>query len=630
MARAEGDPGTFTSLVSSGRRIPAVSALLILLTGGLLAGPPGARAQTIYPNLLAGRASTLIDGTAEEWAAHELSDGQLIDPVLGATAESYGQGMTGQAMVEVGASSPQRQALVEEGLQAELTEVSDPDGGGFELLSLSEDFSWDQQHLSGDPSWQAAEPQIAAFLSTHGELVSDAGVCYTTSNCYDNLKLVAAVADLSLLHTGLTGSDPSALLARPQPLLSEALSKLAAAAGNTGRDATHSGAVAFTGAGILSDPSQNPLAYHSLSTLMLGHAVLALGAGAPRLLTAAFTRTARALIGLMAPDGDVAYIGRGQGQVWTVAATVDALSLAASMTGNTTWRGRFLAGAQLALRRLETLYPRSGWGLPVVPRLARVTGAVNYLGIDSYANSVEYNGLTLWALRDAVATLSRISPTPSQPLPSQTQGTFLDPSHTRFSTVTHGRLWFAVHATDSNLSDARYGFGLVSAELYNGSQWAPVLPVRPLTSQPQVGGIVIHLRGLTRYPIGESLTSTSSGLIHIDGRWSPAAGLKSPRASWLFAPTPTGHGVLMSFTAPPGASFQFQVWFQDGSLVLIRHNGLHVREPDGVSQTYTLSAPVTVHSSPIAHSAYLEDLSSAIITLPASSHRRTITYTTLL
>jgi hypothetical protein len=105
--------------------------------------------------------------------------------------------------------------------------------------------------------------------------------------------------------------------------------------------------------------------------------------------------------------------------------------------------------------RLEEVYPPRGWGLPLVPRLADPQGPVNYLGIDGYANAVEYNGLALWALRDAAAQLVQIRPTAAQPVPSQTQGTFLDPSHTRFATVTHGRLWFAVHATDSNLSDGR-------------------------------------------------------------------------------------------------------------------------------------------------------------------------------
>ena len=525
--------------------------------------------------------------------------------------------MLGQAMVALGASTTPGEALVEDGLRAELAEVAHPDGGGFELLSLSEAYLWNEEHLANDPAWQAAQPALADYLSGHGAVISDAGVCYTTSTCYDNLKLVAAVADLALLRTGLGGLNAASLLAEPSALEGLALTDLAAAADNTGVDAVREGAVSYSGAGILSDPTENPLAYHALSTLMLGHAVAALGGRAPASLSRAFDRAARALVGLIAPDGDVAYIGRGQGQVWTVAATVDALSLAAASSPDATWRGRYLAGAQLALHRLEAVYPRSGWGLPVVPRLAHVARPRSYVGVDGYANSVEYNGLAVWALRDAAAVLARIPQTQAGAVPSQTEGAFLDPSHARFATVTHGRLWFAVHGTDSNLSDDRYGFGLVAAERVGSAGWKPVLPARPLTSRPQVGGMAMRAGGRTLYPTGTDMSVTPGGAVHVSGRWRAAGGRPGPDASWLFRPS--GEGVELAFEAPPGAAFQFQIWFEEGALVRIRHNGVHVREPGGLVQSYYFNAPVTVHADGIAHSAYVTDLPSAVITLPASS-----------
>jgi len=619
----------FNFQVSSARRTSVLIALLFAF-GGALGTATAAAAATIAPVALSERTGALIDGVAREWTSHELSDGQLIDPVLGAAAGSYGQGMTGEAIVALGLATPSGGGLIEDGLQAELAEAADPGGGGFELLNLAEAYVWNQAHLAGDPAWEAAQPQLASFLRGHGPLISDAGVCYTATNCYDNLKLVAAVADLALLRTQLGGSGPGTLLAAPHRLRLSALSKLAAAARNTGRDAVHAGAVRFSDAGILSDPAQNPLAYHALSAVMLGHAVAALGAGAPFVLRAALARAARALVGLMAPDGDVSYIGRGQGQVWTVAATIDALSIAAELTGDPVWRGRYLACAQLAMARLESVYPRSGWGLPLVPRLAGLQGPVNYLGIDGYANAVEYNGLALWALRDATAALAGIPPTTSQPIPSQTQGTFLDPSHTRFATVTHGRLWFAVHGTDSNLADDRYGFGVVSAELHTASGWLAVLPFRPLTYRAQVGGIVMRRGRETFYPIGQSISSSSAGVVRVTGRWAPPAGSGDPRTQWVFAPTAAGDGVRMSFRAPAKAAFQFQVWFQDGALVKVGPDGLHVREPSGLVQSYRFNAPVTVRAAGIAHSAYTEDLAGAIITLAPASRSRTVTYTTVL
>jgi hypothetical protein len=338
------------------------SARLILPLAGLLlrglalpASGSAAPTRLLSPPTLGAQVAALVTSTTNEWALHQTPEGWLIDPVLGVATGSYGLGMTGQSMVLLGVSHGDG-ALIEAGLRAELAEVAQPDGGGFELLALSEAFAWNDAHLAGMGAWTAARATIAAFIADHAPLVSDAGDCYSEERCYDNLKLVAAVAELSLLQTGL----PDLTLGTPATIRVKALAALTQAAKNTGTDARRLGASPFRGAGILSDPGRSPLAYHVLSTLMLGQAVKRLGASAPVSVIAAFSRCARALIDLMAPDGDVAYIGRGQGQVWTVAASIDALSLAAQMTRSAVWRGRYLAGAALELARLRSLYPPDG------------------------------------------------------------------------------------------------------------------------------------------------------------------------------------------------------------------------------------------------------------------------------
>ncbi len=564
-----------------------------------------------------------------DWAAHEQPDGWLEDPVLGPLAGTYGVGMTGQTMVEAGDASG-NEALIVDALRSEVAEVEHPEGGSFELLALAEAYDWNQAHLAQAPAWVAVQPTIAAFLGEHRSLVSDAGSCFTVTGCYDNLKLVAAVGDLALLRTGLTSFAPGALLSDRPKLRGQAFAWLAAAARNTGEDARRVGSTNFTGAGILSDPSQNPLAYHALSTMMLGQAALALGAQAPRAVRSAFSRAARALLGLMAPDGNVTYIGRGQGQVWTVGATVDALAIAAELAPTPAWRGRYLAGVTLALEHLETAYPLNGWGFPLVPRLAD-DAQPNYLGIDGYANTVEYNGLTLWALQKAATTLAHIPAAPAGAVPSDTDGVFLDPSHARFATVTDGKLWLAIHATDSNPGDARYGFGLVAAELRTADGWRSVLPSRPLTSTAQVGGVAILNGGRQFYPIGERLSANARGRITIHGKWGTADGSHklSHGTVWSYLPTPRGNGVTLTLHTLPRRTYRLQVWYLPGAQITTTGERLSVSEPDGTSQTYSFNLPVSISDAGTFHSAYAEKLDSDVITL-APGRSRLLKYTTTL
>jgi hypothetical protein len=371
--------------------------------------------------------------------------------------------------------------------------------------------------------------------------------------------------------------------------------------------------------------------------MMLGDGVEALGEAAPASARDAFLRSARGLLGLMAPDGNTAYIGRGQGQVWTVAATADALSIAASMTQGTLWRGSYLLAAALALRRLRTVYPLTSWGLAMVPRLAEEasaggeTGEQTYEGIDRYANTVESDGLALWALADATRVLSTLPATRAQLLPSATNGVFLDPSQTKFAAVTDGSLWFAIHATDSDPADARYDFGLVAAERRTGIGWQPILPYRPLTSTPTTGGPALLLGGQELFPVGRTITAAANGEVLIRGGWEMSSEAAPPRfdAVWRFRPTPGASGVAMSFSARAGQTYQFEVWYARGSHLTESARGLSVQEPGGYGCSYSVNGTVGLSFVGEAyHSAYAAQLESALITVRARGRHPLVSYTT--
>jgi hypothetical protein len=628
-------------------RTRATACLCVLLVGGIAtaaarggssdrlasaAGATGATGATAAPppTNLSQEALALASLTVSQWPSHELPRGALVDPVDGPLAGNYGVSMTGQAMVEAGAASS-NEALIENGLDAELSEVSHPDGGSFELLSLSAAYSYNQAELAANSEWDAARPKIARFLRDRGQSISDLGVCFTSPHCYTNLKLVSAVADLSLLRTGLRSNRRHALLSAPSGLRSQALRFLAMAVSNTSDDAYRTGVPAFSGAGILSDPTENPLAYHALSTLMLGKAILLLGSRIPPGADAAFTHAAKALVALIAPDGDDTYIGRGQGQVWTVAATIDALATAAELTPDATWRGRYLTGVALELGRLEALYPSHGWGFPLVPRFAGGDPPSNYRGIDHYASTVEYNGLALWELQDAAAQLAYVQSAPNQPLPSESDGAFIDPSHAQFAAVTSGNLWFAVHAIDSNPGDARYGFGLVAAELDTTEGWQSVLPPRPLTTARMTGGLAMEAGGVTLYPAGTRIGVAGDGIVTVRGAWlTPSSKLRDSGTVWTFRPTTAGDGVALSFAARAGSGYAFQVWYEAGAKLARTSHGLSIVEPDGSTQTYSVNVPVRLTPGASASSAYAAHLRSTIITVPPTSRANLITYTTVL
>ena len=624
-------------------RVRAAAVLVAVLAGtavatlvpGAGAGEPRAAAHaaqaggSVDPTALSKQVSQLADLTAGEWATHEDAKGGFDDPVDGRVVGDYGVSMIGEALVAAGVDSG-NQALVDDGLSAELSEIAHADEGGFELLSLSDAYSYDEAHLAGNPSWTNARPRLARFLRRHGPPISKQGLCYASPHCYNNLKLVSALAELALQHTGLRGYRSDALLGNPRGVRDQTLAWLHQAVGHAGSGAYRVGDPAFSGAGILSDPTENPLAYHVLSTLILGKAILLLGARTPPAALDAFNRTAEALVGLMAPDGDDSYIGRGQAQVWTVAATIDALATAAELSTDPTWRGRYLSAATVALWRLKALYPTDGWGFPLVPRFVGENLPTNYNGIDHYANTVEYDGLALWALDDAAIQLQGAQDAAEEPLPSESDGAFIDPSHTQFAAVTQGGLWYAVHAVNSNPGDARYGFGLVAAELDTVTGWRSVQPQRPLTRNASVGGLAMLSRRTTFYPVGRRISASSSGIVTIFGRWSTGRDIVDRGTQWTFSPTAAGEGVMLSFNTEPRSAYALQVWYEAGARLARSRQGVTVDEPDGSIQAYLLNVPVHISTSNTASSAYSANLHSLVLTIPPAPAARQITYTTLL
>ena len=128
---------------------------------------------------------------------------------------------------------------------------------------------------------------------------------------------------LLLLDTGLEPASPAARLADPERARARALAVLERDLPRSiGREAEARGREGtLSGLGVLSDQPTYPLAYHAMSVAALARALQLLGDDAPAEARELFRRAMLAQASYMAPDGDVAFLGRAQGESWALAAT---------------------------------------------------------------------------------------------------------------------------------------------------------------------------------------------------------------------------------------------------------------------------------------------------------------------
>src|SRR2546421_12292202 len=125
---------------------------------------------------------------------------------------------------------------------------------------------------------------------------------------------------------------------------------------------------------------------------MVAGAAADLGRRSPRATRRALVRTTGALAGLMAPDGDMAYLGRRQEQSWALASAVYAAVVGQRLPGvGARQAGELRAVADRAFARLVTANSNGPGGLSAVPR--RLTPGMSFHGLD--ANAVTPVALTI-------------------------------------------------------------------------------------------------------------------------------------------------------------------------------------------------------------------------------------------
>ena len=559
----------------------------------LAALPAQARADRPWPEL--------AREIAAPWPAAQHPDGSFPDAITAIAPgrrDEYGSAMLGYALLEQGLRDGNGRT-VEAGLAAIHQALRNPMTSPlviFENLALASAYNAARRRLSGNQ----------AFESIRGDweqrLRSIRLVRFASTRAYYNQHLVEAVGLLELLRTGLQSQEEGTALGDPagtERVVSTLLDETV--------PATVSRYLRFdrrAGEGTLvSDPPGNPLAYHGLSIGLLARALELRGGAASAASRTVLDQAARSSWALMAPDGDLSYIGRSQEQAWVLTMTAYGMSVAARLEGVPPEQSdRYRAVAQRAIARLERLHMDAG-SLAITPAVATsLPRAIP--GLDFYAAQVPYTGLTLvglnWAIDGGAAGLEgRIG--------SDDPGGFtLGAGTSTFGTVRTPNIWFAVkrgYATGWSrpdfAHDLRYDFGLAAAKIRRpDGSWTDLLPIRPRTGgRPDTTGPLLRVRKREKdetaqaatgagFPDGNGFRVWSSGKVTMALDFRTLAGKVLRRGARLRY-EPTSCGVRMVLATRPKDNLEYSVFFAD-----------HGRRPKVASRTVSDSRQQVTFSQP--------------------------------
>ena len=535
------------ALVAVGLLALVVIGALGLLTLGprLMGADSSAQQQSAKPpGVTAAEYARVADRIARAWERWQLPDGTFRDYINGRKTAEYGVGMIGYAMLRAGERAHDRR-LVRSGIRAlngQLGRFGEK-FGVFDLLTVSEAYNFTSARLTDDPVVRRARPRWRRPLREVGFPAIGEGAykCVVAPDCFHNHEAVEAAADALALKTGLRSSTPGAKLADHEALREELRSTLADKVPQfVGDEARSSGPGPRRGLGLLSDSQSYPLAYHALSVAMLARSLSAQRAPTRR-ARSAFGRAAESLGALMAPDGDVAYIGRRQQEAWALAAAGYVGEAAAGRFDSSPERAaRFQALGRRALSRLVAVHGFGPSGINVVPRFGRSTRT--YRGTD--ANNVVFNGLTAYLLNLAADEAAENRRRPTAPLTADRDGFFLDRTQARFAAVRRGRVWFAVHADQEGFRDPRGDFGLVALKWRSGQgHWVDLLRPRPLGGprSVQAGPSILTAAGERLVFIARRIEVRADGSVTLRGRFTGTTA--SRPATMRFVPRGDGVGV---------------------------------------------------------------------------------------
>src|SRR4051812_28179007 len=504
------------------------------------------------------------------WARdYQQKDGAILDNIARRPTYGYATLMIGYSVVRAGVRHHDP-AVIRSGFRAidAALKHNNPHRGVFDELVNATAYAWVRKHLPNDPSFKALRARWERYLVTIGQpFIGSSGLkkCTVNPRCFHNHEAVGAYGDLQMLKTGLRSRVRGAKLSNLRALRASAVPRLAVQIPPSVESAASwtFGGTTRTHLGLLSDTGTLPPAYHAFSTAVLAGPAAHLGANAPPARRAALVRTTGALAGMMAPDGDIAYLGRRQEQGWALASAIYAAVVGQRARGaGPREAGELRAVADRAFTRLVTVNRNGPGGIGPVPRKLRP--GQSYHGLD--ANSVTPVALTLFLLNLASDEAEARGQSAPGALPADAEGAFLSRTKMAFAAVRHGDLWYVVHRNRITY-DRRYDFGLVALKQRDANgRWHDVMRPRPNTrghTHDSAGPVLERGTKIRYLPHGTSIEVRRGGVVLVHGGFETQDG-KWLRRGVTFRFAPVSGGVQMTFPLRGGDNARVTDFVPDG------------------------------------------------------------------
>ncbi|WP_320670296.1 hypothetical protein [Patulibacter defluvii] len=446
-----------TLLALVARATAVAVAVGVLLPGASTAapGPPGGGVRP-------GEIRALADQLTATALATIDADGRPRDPLGGNHIGYYGPAAFGYAGLRAAVRRGDRE-LLDRALHALRLSADRRHATPFDQWLVAKAYAWGSARLADDPAWRATAPALAGYLDDPPLTAPDQrpSPAWIDPGRYNNWKLVELAARAIAQRAGRFPATPAR---RRRQATIERLVARAAAPAARGRWTAGS-------ARALSDPPSNPLAYSALSAVMLRDVGRAAPAGGPPALRRLRAAVGRYLLAMAAPDGTVAWSGRSAELSWTLAA---AMVVGADRRDGA---GRGLTHA--AWRRLLRAHGVRPDGYLAIAPVLRIGDDAS--GIDRYANTVIYGGLTVALLNDAADALDGQPALRGGPPSATGEGETDDRRGSGAVTGRRGDVWWAATLRPSHL-DLRYQPGLQAVQVRDrGGRWHALLPARPKT-----------------------------------------------------------------------------------------------------------------------------------------------------
>jgi hypothetical protein len=565
----EKNPRTWCALHRSSPRA-AIAVLLATLLAIAIVAPVAAGRGPGWDSLALEMAAPWPSIQEPAGNLPDYLDGIVGQPPPVFAGTRYGDAMMGLGLMQVGTHQG-NEALTRAGIRAVTyaTAVHGPSVPGqpsvFENWAVAEAYDLARRLLAADPQFQSSRAQWEDWLR-HVKTMR-----LPIKTRYGNHWLVEANGVAALLRTGLTSDVPGTVLGGGRALAASDLLHLV----NERIPRMARGRGPF----VLSDPPDNPAAYQALSLGLYGHLVAGLGPQASTAARRTLLRIARASWLMAAPDGDQAYFGRSQEQVWTYTAAAYGAEVAAGLTGGAR-AARYRGLAERSIAMLRRNYPIGPRGQLIVPALAHGLSAAGP-GLDTYAGAPSMGGIALAMLNFAIERSSTGELT--RPLAADAAlSRRLSAGRSTFAVVRAGRVWYAVKLKGSRQTrwrgDLRYDFGLIAGKLWRRKGWTDVVPLRPRTistTRDSTGPRLITRSGRIGFPDGRSMRFTRRGATRMSALFRTASGHSLRRVTFRYAPTRCG--VSLSFRARRGDRYELSYFFEGGTPRLIGSRALRGR-----------------------------------------------------